>query len=83
MLKKVVVNSMLNSMTVEKLLSYANEYQIPLNQEQASKIIGEMAGKKLDIFNKQQRLEMIKRVSQITSPTVAKQVNELFNELVK
>ncbi|MGM9987153.1 MAG: DUF2624 domain-containing protein [Bacillaceae bacterium] len=77
---KSMVNKKINNITVEELLQYSAEYEVAINHEQAVKIVALIRSVKVDIYNDAQRLDLLKRVAQITSPATAKQLNELFQK---
>ncbi|WP_407638515.1 DUF2624 domain-containing protein [Bacillus alveayuensis] len=78
-----IVNQKLNNLQYDELLSYANQYEIPLTESQAKQIVKVIKGKNLNIFDDKERLNLLKLVAKITSPDVAQKVNQLFLEFVK
>ncbi|MFD3447709.1 DUF2624 domain-containing protein [Microbacteriaceae bacterium 4G12] len=77
------VNKKLNSMTVDELLKYSKDYQIPITAGQAKQVVSLINGKNINIYNSVERIELIKRIAKVTSPSVAQQVNTLLQKLLK
>jgi Mn-dependent DtxR family transcriptional regulator len=75
-----IVNQKLNRLTKEDLLKYSKEHDIALTSQQAEKIVGLIRGKNINIFDPTERVRLIKQVAKITSPDVARKVNQLFLE---
>jgi hypothetical protein len=78
-----IINHKLNSITTEELMNYAKEYNIHLTNDQAKKIVKVMRGKRIDIFDTEQRKQLLLQIGKITNTDVAKQVNELFIKFIK
>lgn len=78
---KGIINKKINNITLEELLKYSAEYQVPITPEQGVKIIQILKGYKIDIYNDTQRVEILKKVAQVTNPATAKKLNELFQNL--
>lgn len=77
------VNKKLNNMTSKELLKYSTEYGISITSEQADKIITLIQGKHINIYDTQERLQLLKQIAKITSPATAQQINILFQKLTK
>ncbi len=78
-----VVNQKVNSITTAELLKYAKEYGMPLTPKQAEAIVLKVRGKKINIFDDQQRAQLVKSLSKIVGPKTAKDLNQLFLQFVK
>ncbi|MFZ3588175.1 DUF2624 domain-containing protein [Bacillus sp. DJP31] len=75
-----IVNQRLNRLTKDDLLRYSKQHDITLTNQQAEKIVGLIRGKNINIFDPTERVSLIKQVATITTPTIAKKINELFQE---
>jgi len=42
-----------------------------------------MKGKNINIYDNNERLELLKQIAKVTSPATAQQVNTLFQQLLK
>jgi uncharacterized HAD superfamily protein len=78
-----IINHKINSITTEELMDYAKDYEIHLTFDQANKIVKVIRGKKIDIFNAEQRKQLLIQIAKITNADVAKKVNELFIKFTK
>ncbi|ENQ3079917.1 DUF2624 domain-containing protein [Bacillus cereus] len=77
------VNKKLNNMTSKELLKYSAEYGVPITNEQADKIVTLLQGKHINIYDDQERLQLLKQIAKVTSPATAQQINTLFQKLIK
>lgn len=77
------VNKKINNMTSKELLKYSKEYGVPITGEQADKIVTLIQGKHINIYDVQERLQLLKQIAQVTSPVTAQQINTLFQKLIK
>ncbi|MCM3735671.1 DUF2624 domain-containing protein [Bacillus cytotoxicus] len=77
------VNKKINNMTPKELLKYSKEYEVPITSEQADKIATLIQGKQINIYNVQERLQLLKQIAKVTSPATAQQINTLFQKLIK
>ncbi|HDX9577589.1 TPA: DUF2624 domain-containing protein [Bacillus pseudomycoides] len=77
------VNKKINNMTSKELLKYSKEYEVPITSEQADKIATLIQGKQINIYNVQERLQLLKQIAIVTSPSTAQQINTLFQKLIK
>ncbi|KAA0549391.1 DUF2624 domain-containing protein [Bacillus sp. BGMRC 2118] len=73
-----IVNQRINRITKEELLKYSKEYGYSISTSQAEKIVLLLRGKNVNIFNSAERAKLIKEIAKITSPAVAKELNQLF-----
>ncbi|MDM5189995.1 DUF2624 domain-containing protein [Bacillus sp. DX4.1] len=80
---KHIVNKKLNHISTQELLKYSKEYEVPITTEQADRIVILMKGKNINIYDTQERLELLKKIAKVTSPATAQQVNILFQQLLK
>lgn len=79
---KNIINKKMNSITVDELLAYSQQYQIAINRDQAKEIVKLIRGKNINLFDDNERHRLLKQVARITSPEVARQLNTLFNQLM-
>lgn len=77
------VNKKINNMTSKELLKYSKEYEVAITSEQADKIVTLIQGKQINIYNVQERLQLLKQIATVTSPATAQQINTLFQKLIK
>ncbi|MGG2013974.1 DUF2624 domain-containing protein [Bacillus sp. S10(2024)] len=77
------VNKKLNNMTSKELLKYSAEYGVSITNEQADKIVTLIQGKQINIYDDQERLQLLKQIAMVTSPATAQQINTLFQKLIK
>ena len=77
-----IVNKKLNNITANELLKLSKEYQIPITEDQAQKIVSLIKGKNINIYSHIERIELIKQIAQVTSPSTAQQVNTLLQNLL-
>ncbi|MBO9129617.1 DUF2624 domain-containing protein [Bacillus sp. 165] len=78
-----IVNKKLNNITVGELLKFSKDYQIPITVDQAQQVVSLIKGQNINIYNDAERLELIKKIAQVTSPVTAQQVNILLQNLLK
>ncbi|ENQ3104215.1 Protein of unknown function [Bacillus sp. 491mf] len=76
------VNKKINNMTSKELLKYSKEYEVPITSEQADKIVTLIQGKQINIYDIQERLQLLKQIATVTSPATAQQINTLFQKLI-
>lgn len=77
-----MVNRKLNNITANELLKLSNEYQIPITEVQAQKIVSLIKGKNINIYSHTERIDLIKQIAKVTSPSTAQQVNTLLQHLL-
>ncbi|MCG8397884.1 MULTISPECIES: DUF2624 domain-containing protein [Bacillus] len=75
-----IILQRLNQVTAEDLLKYSKQYGISLTRTQAAEVANLMNGKNINIFNDQERLQLLKQVENITSKETANTVNEIFKQ---
>lgn len=78
-----IVNKKLNNITVEELLKYSKDYNIPISVAQAQQVVVLIKGQNINIYNSAERLKLINKIAAVTSPATAQQVNALLEQLVK
>ncbi|MEN1934796.1 DUF2624 domain-containing protein [Paenibacillus sp. 102] len=80
---KHIVNKKLNHMTAKELLKYSKEYAVSITTEQAEQIVPLLKGKNINIYDTGERLDLLKKIAKVTSPSTAQQINTLFQKLLK
>ena len=74
-----IVNQKLKTITPEELLAYGKKYNISVTKEQAQKVIILMKdNKNINIFNPEEKKQLLREIARVTSPQVARQLNNLF-----
>lgn len=73
-----IINHKIKSITTEELLKYADGFKIKLSKNQAAKIAEYLRSTNLNIFNDNERAQMIKEIAKIAGPDTAKEINRLF-----
>lgn len=73
-----IVNHKINNITGEELMKYAEPFKLDINKAQAEKIAQYLRSKKVNIFNDQERVILIKEIAKVAGPETAKEVNKLF-----
>ncbi|MBO8176830.1 DUF2624 domain-containing protein [Aeribacillus pallidus] len=77
-----VVNYKINHITKEELLKYSKQYQIPMNEDQAKKVVSFLRGKNYNVFDPKQREQLVREIAKIVGPETARKVNELFLQFI-
>ena len=78
-----VINHKINNITNEELLKYANQYNISLTSQQATSIVASVKGKNINIFDDKKRSKLVKDLARIIGPSKAKDINQLFLQLIR
>lgn len=73
-----IINHKVSTMTAEELMKYANQFQIPVTKQQATLIADYLRGKKVNIFNEEERRQLVREIAKVAGVDTAKQVNQLF-----
>ncbi|MFC7783256.1 MULTISPECIES: DUF2624 domain-containing protein [unclassified Rossellomorea] len=78
-----VINHKINNITNEELLKYAKQYNISLTSQEATSIVASVKGKNINIFDDKKRSKLVKDLARIIGPTKAKEINQLFLQLIR
>ena len=78
-----VINHKINNITNEELLKYAKQYNISLTPQQATSIVANVKGKNINIFDDGQRSRLVKNLARLIGPAKAKEINQLFLQLIR
>ncbi|MEH7224540.1 DUF2624 domain-containing protein [Bacillus sp. JJ1566] len=74
-----IINQKLKTLTPEDLMKYGKQYDIYVSKAQASNVLKLIRKKKnINIFNPDEKNQLLKEIAQITSPDVARKLNQLF-----
>ncbi|MCE4047028.1 MULTISPECIES: DUF2624 domain-containing protein [Bacillaceae] len=74
-----IINHKIHTITATELLKYSKQFKIPINDGEAETLAKHLNSKKINIFNPNERAQLIRELATITSPATAKEVNNLFN----
>ncbi|PFA62415.1 tRNA methyltransferase [Bacillus sp. AFS015802] len=78
-----VINHKINHITNDELLKYAKQYNISLTSQQATSIVASVKGKNINIFDDAKRSKLVKDLAKIIGPTKAREINQLFLQLIR
>lgn len=78
-----IINHKVNSITEDELLKYAKQFQVSINRQQARKIVDNVRGKNINIFNEAERTKLVKEIAKIAGPETAREVNKLLLQFSK
>jgi Protein of unknown function (DUF2624) len=78
-----VINHKINTINRSELLKYASQYNISLTAKQADAIVVSVKGKNINIFDDQSRSKLVKELAKSIGPTKAKEINQLFLQLIR
>jgi hypothetical protein len=78
-----VINHKINTINRSELLKYASQYNISLTAKQADAIVGSVKGNNINIFDDQSRSKLVKELAKSIGPTKAKEINQLFLQLIR
>ncbi|MFC7060651.1 DUF2624 domain-containing protein [Halobacillus seohaensis] len=70
-------------LTVDELISYSQQYNIPLTNEEAMKVISELRKNKENPFDPHGRKKMLRKLAAITSDQTAHSVDLLIHKFAK
>jgi TRAP-type C4-dicarboxylate transport system substrate-binding protein len=78
-----VINHKINTINREELLKYATQYNISLTTKQADAIVERVKGKNINIFDAGSRSKLVKELAKSIGPVKAKEINQLFMQLIR
>lgn len=76
-----IINLKINRITSDELLQFANQHRVSLSKKEADDISSLLRGKSVNIFNAAERKTLLAKISQMTSPSKAKQIETMFHNL--
>ncbi|WP_129704801.1 DUF2624 domain-containing protein [Priestia megaterium] len=77
-----IVNKKVNNITPKELLKYSKQYNIPITDQQAQTLVSVIRQHPVNIYNLEERRNLIKQIAQVTDRETARRVNELFQQLM-
>ncbi|MFY2250162.1 DUF2624 domain-containing protein [Priestia megaterium] len=77
-----IVNKKVNNITPKELLKYSKQYNIPITDQQAHTLVSVIRHQPVNIYNLEERRNLIKQIAQVTDRETARRVNELFQQLM-
>lgn len=78
---EMMINHKVNTITPDELLRLAKQYNVSLTTQQAKAVSAIVAGKNINVFNKDERLKALKQVEAKTGLATANELEEIFNQL--
>ncbi|WP_226667389.1 DUF2624 domain-containing protein [Metabacillus litoralis] len=75
-----IINQKLNNISVEELMQYAKQFNVSIERTQAAEVVKAMNGKNINIFNVNERKQLLTKIARITSQQTAQQVNQIFQK---
>lgn len=79
-----IVNHKLKNITTDELIMYAKQYNITVTKDQAKDVIKLLKGKEnINIFNNEEKNQLLKEIARVTSPQVARQLNQIFMKFLR
>ncbi|WP_236035088.1 DUF2624 domain-containing protein [Alkalihalobacterium elongatum] len=75
-----MINHKINSLTPKELIALSHQHQMPINEEQANKVIQVIQSEPIDVGNRSQIERMIKRLQTEVDPYVSKLISQLLNQ---
>lgn len=80
---QMIVNQRVRQITPEGLLELGHNYGLQINYNQALQVVNLIRTRPINVFDDMQRNMLLGEIAKITSPTVAGQIEHLFNQLIK
>ncbi|MFS0861580.1 DUF2624 domain-containing protein [Fredinandcohnia sp. 179-A 10B2 NHS] len=74
-----IINQKLKTLTPGDLVKYGKQYEIYVTKEQAANVLKLIKSKKnINIFNAEEKNQLLREIARVTSPEVARKLNQLF-----
>jgi len=74
-----IVNQKLKTLTPNDLIKYGKQYDIHVTREQATSVLKLIRKRThINIFNPDEKNQLLREIAQLTSPEVARKLNQLF-----
>ncbi|MEH7236043.1 DUF2624 domain-containing protein [Bacillus sp. JJ1562] len=74
-----IINQKLKTLSPDDLVMYGKQYDIYVSKSQATNVLKLIRKKKnINIFNPDEKNQLLREIAQITSPEVARKLNQLF-----
>ncbi|MBM7693322.1 ribosomal protein L12E/L44/L45/RPP1/RPP2 [Peribacillus deserti] len=78
---EMMVNQKINNIKRDELLKIGRQYGVILSSEHAEKIASMLNGKNINIFDLEQRQQVIQNIAAIAGKRTALQIESLFKQL--
>lgn len=79
---EIIVNQKINHIKPNELLQLAKQYNVTLTPQEANHISQLLVGKGINIFDPQQREKLIQQIAKITGLSKAKQMEQIFHQMI-
>ncbi|WP_245864055.1 DUF2624 domain-containing protein [Fredinandcohnia onubensis] len=74
-----IINQKLKTLTPDDLMKYGKQYDIYVSKEQATNVLKLIQkNKNINIFNPEEKNQLLREIARVTSPEVARKLNQLF-----
>ncbi|WP_257215712.1 DUF2624 domain-containing protein [Fredinandcohnia onubensis] len=74
-----IINQKLKTLTPDDLMKYGKQYDIYVSKEQATNVLKIIRkNKNINIFNPDEKNQLLREIARVTSPEVARKLNQLF-----
>ncbi|MFT4412654.1 DUF2624 domain-containing protein [Fredinandcohnia humi] len=74
-----IINQKLKTLTPEDLMKYGKQYDIHVTKAQAANVLKLIRSKQnINIFNPEEKNQLLREIARATSPEVARKLNQLF-----
>ncbi|KMY56204.1 hypothetical protein AC623_13220 [Bacillus sp. FJAT-27231] len=70
-------------MTGDELLKYAKGLDIPLKREEAERVASLLRSRRIDLFNEQERANLLREIAAITNKQTADKLNKLLKTFLQ
>lgn len=78
-----MINHKITHLTVPQLLSLASQYNVTLTQEEATKILHILRMQQIDIFNNNERKQLLLKIEKVVGRNRAQQINQIFQSFIQ
>ncbi len=74
-----IINQKLKTLTPDDLMKYGKQYDIYVSKQQATNVLKLIRkNKNINIFNPDEKNQLLREIARVTSPEVARKLNQLF-----
>jgi hypothetical protein len=77
-----MVNHKVNNLSVSELMSLSKKYNMNITQQHATQILTILREQHVNIFNPQERIQLLKRIEKVVGRQTAQQINKLFMSFI-
>lgn len=78
-----IINHKVNTITGRELFQYGEQFQINITKAEADKIAAYVRGKKINLFQENERAQLLQQIASMTSPETAEKISILFQKFTK